>query len=62
MVVAQGTPEEIAANTLSYTGKFLAPVQEKGKKAKAKGKAGVMCIRLSAFLGRGEPFGCRLGM
>ena len=38
MVVAQGTPEEIAACPLSYTGKFLAPVLEKGKKA--KGKAG----------------------
>jgi len=39
MVVAQGTPEEIAASPLSYTGQFLAPVLEKGKKA-AKGKAG----------------------
>jgi excinuclease ABC subunit A len=38
MVVAQGTPEEIAATPVSYTGKFLAPVLEKGKKA--KGKAG----------------------
>ncbi len=40
MVVAQGTPEDIAANKLSYTGQFLAPVLEKGKKAKTKGKAG----------------------
>ncbi len=39
MVVAQGTPEEIAATPVSYTGKFLAPVLEKGKKAAKKSKA-----------------------
>ncbi len=39
MVVAQGTPEEIAATPVSYTGKFLAPVLEKGKKITKKSKA-----------------------
>ncbi len=39
MVVAQGTPEEIAATPVSYTGKFLGPVLEKGKKAAKKSKA-----------------------
>jgi excinuclease ABC subunit A len=38
MIVAKGTPEEIAASPLSYTGQFLAPVLERGKKR--KGKAG----------------------
>ena len=40
MVVAKGTPEEIAASPLSYTGKFLGPVLEKGKKGSNKSKAG----------------------
>ena len=37
-VIAQGTPEEIAATPVSYTGKFLDPVLKRGKKD--VGKAG----------------------
>ena len=37
-VIAQGTPEEIAATPVSYTGKFLEPVLKRGKKD--VGKAG----------------------
>ncbi len=30
-VVAQGTPEEVAANERSYTGQYLKPLLEKGR-------------------------------
>jgi excinuclease ABC subunit A len=35
-VIAQGTPEQIAATPVSYTGKFLEPVLNKGKKDVSK--------------------------
>jgi excinuclease ABC subunit A len=37
MVVAEGTPEEVAAVEASYTGHFLAPILE-GKEAKQPGR------------------------
>ncbi|MDT8904004.1 hypothetical protein [Anaeroselena agilis] len=37
--IARCTPEEIAACPVSYTGKFLGPVLEKGKKTTKKSKA-----------------------
>ncbi len=36
MVVATGTPEEVAATTASHTGRFLKPLLEGGRGAKAK--------------------------
>jgi excinuclease ABC subunit A len=38
-IVATGTPEEIAANAESYTGRFLAPLLAPAKPTRAKRKA-----------------------
>jgi excinuclease ABC subunit A len=38
LVIAEGTPEEVAANPASYTGQYLAPLLE-GRAARAPKKA-----------------------
>ena len=42
-VIAQGTPEEVAAVPASYTGQFLAPVLARGRQAAALAAQEVCC-------------------
>jgi excinuclease ABC subunit A len=37
-IIAQGTPETVAANPASHTGRFLAPLLEKARASSAAGK------------------------
>jgi excinuclease ABC subunit A len=39
MIVASGTPEEIAAEPRSYTGQFLRPILEEGARLREKTEA-----------------------
>jgi excinuclease ABC subunit A len=32
-IVAEGTPEDVAANARSFTGRYLAPLLERGREA-----------------------------